>query len=78
MKLLFILCMSFLFWAQVVFAYEQNELDDCISSSTKNPVMIDVPSESIENYCDCALTLIVDKGLDIQSSGYKCAVSSFG
>ncbi len=33
--------------------------------------------ESIENYCDCALKLIVDENKDIRSTGYECAVKNF-
>ena len=58
-------------------AYPQDQFEDCISSAQKNPNVKDVSQSSIERYCDCALTLIVDQKKDIRESGYECAQQNF-
>ena len=44
-----------------VFAYPQAEFDDCVASSKENPEMVNVADDSIESFCDCALTNIFDE-----------------
>ena len=61
----------------VVRAYEQDMLEDCISSASENTSIEGVSVRSIENYCDCALDLIIDQGKDVRESGYECAVKNF-
>ncbi|WP_320667530.1 hypothetical protein [Prochlorococcus sp. MIT 1307] len=58
-------------------AYPQDQLKECISSAQQNPNIEGVSKESIEEYCDCALKLIVDEGQDRRTSGYKCAEVAF-
>ncbi|WP_036901886.1 MULTISPECIES: hypothetical protein [Prochlorococcus] len=58
-------------------AYEKEQLVDCIASAKENIAIKGVSENSIENYCDCALELIVDKNKNVQESGYECAVKSF-
>ena len=58
-------------------AYEQDMLLDCISSARENTSIEGVSDSSIENYCDCALELIVDERKDVRDSGYECAVKNF-
>ena len=60
-----------------VTAYEQDMLLDCISSASENTSIEGVSDSSIENYCDCALDLIVDQKKDVRESGYECAVKNF-
>ena len=48
----------------VAIAYPQEQLKECILGSKQNPVILGVPEISIENFCDCALKLIVDEGRD--------------
>ena len=64
--------------APFVRAYEPDQLTDCISSALINPALEGVSESSIQNYCECALDLIVDQQQDVRDSGYKCAVKSFG
>ncbi len=52
-------------------------LVDCISSAKGNPSIEGASESSIENYCDCALDLIVDQSKDVRESGYECAVMNF-
>ena len=74
-SLLFLLAMSFV---PSAIAYDQEQLADCISSAKGNTSIEGVSESSIENYCDCALDLIVDQGKDVRESGYECAIKSFG
>ena len=78
---LIVLAVFFIFvfaFTYSVEAYEAEQLVDCISSAKQNPSIAGVSESSIENYCDCALDLIVDQGKEVRSSGYECAVSNFG
>ena len=59
------------------YAYPDSQLDDCIVSAEKNPAVINISEESIRNYCDCALTAIIDEDKDIRDSGYECALKNF-
>ncbi len=65
-------------FAPAVRAYEQDQLADCIFSAKENSALKGVSEVSIENYCSCALDLIVDQGKDIRDSGYECAIKNFG
>ena len=76
--LTFFLLLALIVFGPEVRAYEQEQLADCISSARENIAIKDVSESSIENYCDCALDLIVDKSKDIRDSGYECAIKSFG
>ena len=59
-------------------AYEPDQLIDCINSAKENTSIQGVSEGLIENYCDCALVLIVDQSKDIRESCRKCAIQSFG
>ena len=65
-------------FSPVVIAYPQEQLNDCISSAQKNPSIEGASKSSIENYCNCALQLIVDEGKELRESGYQCALKNFG
>ncbi len=59
------------------YAYPANQMEDCIASANENPAVRKISEDSIKNYCDCALTAIIDEGKDIRESGYKCATQNF-
>ncbi len=59
------------------YAYPENQMDDCIISAKDNPAVTNISEESIRNYCDCALTAIIDEQKDIRESGYDCAKKNF-
>ncbi len=59
------------------FSYPENQMSDCISSALNNPATKSIDENSIYEYCDCALTAIIDEGKDIRESGYECALKSF-
>tara|TARA_B100000029_G_scaffold511842_1_gene606916 strand:+ start:1122 stop:1361 length:240 start_codon:yes stop_codon:yes gene_type:complete len=61
MKYIFGFFLVFCLSISPVFAYPQTEFDECISSSKENPALANFPEESIEGFCDCALTEIFDK-----------------
>ena len=74
LTLIFILILSF---AGIAHSYPQSQMDDCISSALTNPATKTISRIKITNYCDCALTSIIDKHNDIRVSGYECAKKNF-
>ena len=71
------LVLSLFILAMPVYAYPESQMEDCILSAKDNPAVINIPEESIKNYCDCALKAIIDEGKDIRISGYECATKNF-
>ena len=69
--------LAFILFATDARAYQEDMLLDCISSAKENTSLEGISQRSIENYCDCALELIVDQSKDVQESAYKCAVKNF-
>ncbi len=64
--------------APFVRAYEPDQLAECIAGALENPSIEGTAESSIQNYCECALDLIVDQNQDVLDSGYECAAKSFG
>ncbi len=58
-------------------SYPEDQFQACIASEKLNPNLTSVSKASIESYCDCALSLILDQERDSQSSGYECATKHF-
>ena len=74
--------LSFLFLSLLVFplstiAYDSGQLLDCIDSAKQNKALEGISDSSIQNYCDCALDLILDQEKNVRESGYECATKSF-
>ena len=75
---LFALCLLVLIaFSPTALAYPNDQLKECILSTKQSPIVLGVPQSSIEQYCDCALKLIVDEGKEGQSSANQCASKSF-
>ena len=66
-----------IYFATPVYSYPESQMRDCISSALSNPATKAISEASITNYCDCALTAIIDEKKDIRESGYKCAQKNF-
>ena len=64
-------------FTESAFSYPESQMADCINSALSNPATKSISQESIANYCDCALTAIIDEGKDLRDSGYDCAVKNF-
>ena len=77
MKLLTLCLLVLLAFSPTALAYPQDQLKECILSTKQSPIVLGVPDSSIEEYCDCALKLIVDEGKDVRKSGYECASKHF-
>ena len=74
-----LICLLFLFsFASLAFSYPEDQFKECLLGVKQNPVILGVPEKSIEKFCDCALTSIVDEGNDEKTSGVKCTAESFG
>ena len=74
LSIIFFLVLSF---GGIAHSYPDNQMDDCISSALSNPATKSISKIAIKNYCDCALTLIIDEKKDIRKSGYECAQKNF-
>ncbi len=59
--------------ATEVFAYPQEQYQECILAVKSNPAVVGLPEISIESFCDCALTAIVDEGRNDENSAKVCA-----
>ena len=77
MKIILFLLPIIFFFAPTAYSYPKSQMEDCISSSLKNPATKSIPKSSITKYCDCALKAIFDENKDIRESGYKCAQKNF-
>ena len=77
MKFILACLLTTFVFATQAFAYPQADFDDCISSSKENPELSNVSDESIEGFCDCALSAIIDKGREEKKSSNKCASKNF-
>ncbi len=60
-----------------VIAYPEDQLKQCILGAKRNPVVLGVPSQSIENWCDCVLELIIDEGKEDILSANQCGKKFF-
>ena len=79
-KLLFKLSIAFSTFVIVAFsvaigveAYPQDQYKECMLSVKSNPVVVGIPEVSIESFCDCALTAIIDEGNRDEKSAKQCA-----
>ena len=79
-KLLFNLSIVFATFVIVAFslsigvdAYPQDQYNECILAVKSNPVVVGIPEDSIESFCDCALTAIIDDENTDQNSAKTCA-----
>ena len=63
--------------ARTAYSYPESQMEDCISSALNNPATKLISKKEIINYCDCALTAIIDEKKDIRESGYECAQKNF-
>ncbi len=54
-------------------AYPEEQYQECFLAVKSNPAVVGLPQSSIESFCDCALTAIVDEGRNDQDSAKQCA-----
>ena len=64
-------------FANTAYSYPESQMEDCVSSAISNPATKSISKAKITNYCDCALTAIIDNKKDIRESGYECAQKYF-
>ena len=77
MKYLLALLFAVFVLAKSAFAYPQAEFDDCINSTKENPELANISDESVQGFCDCALTEIFDKNRIDNLWINACARSNF-
>ena len=78
MRIVIIVLLLSLTFSSKAIAYPQNQLKECTLSAKSNPNILGAPELSIENFCDCALRLIVDEGKEPKESANLCASKHFG
>ena len=74
--LIIIFFLLFIFVSKA-FSYTESLISDWISSALSNPATKSMTKSSITEYCDCAVTAIIDEGKEIRESGYNCELISF-
>ena len=77
MRFLAFCLMAIFTFTPIALAYPQAKLKECILSSKQSPIILGAPENSIRNFCDCALKLIVDEGKDDKSSVNICSSNYF-
>ena len=77
MKSILIIFIIIFSYAGTAYSYPKDQMNDCISSALSNPATKSISKIKIKNYCDCALTAIIDENKDIRESGYECAQKYF-
>jgi len=77
MRIPTILLILFFIFLPLANAYPQSQLNECILGSKQNPIILGTPVQAVENYCDCVLTLIVDKGKASKESANLCGSKYF-
>ena len=73
MKKILIISILIISFATTAYSYPESQMQDCISSAISNPATKSISKASIANYCDCALTAIIDENKAVRESGYECA-----
>ena len=77
MRVLAILLFILISISPIANAYPEDQLKECIMGSKQNPIILGVPEDSIRNYCNCALELIVDEGQGVKESANQCGSRYF-
>ncbi|ABX09129.1 hypothetical protein [Prochlorococcus marinus] len=73
MRFFLVLGILFCFVSTPVNAYPQDQYDACKLSANSNPAVNNLPESSIDDFCDCALTAILDEGKSDKVSANECA-----
>ena len=53
-------------------SYPEDQLRECLLAAKANPALLGLPETSISNFCDCALTSIIDEQKDKKASAKIC------
>ncbi len=77
MKKFVVISILLILFAGKAYSYPESQMDDCIASALSNPATKSISKTEITNYCDCALTAIIDEEKDIRTSGFECAQKNF-
>ena len=77
MKGILIIFIIIFTYSSTAYSYPESQMDDCVLSALSNPATKSISKIAITNYCDCALTAIIDENKDIRESGYECAQKNF-
>ncbi len=77
MKLLALFLLAIFALPSIVIAYPKEQLNECILSAKTNPNVTGISEESIEDFCDCSLKEIIDKGRNAKSSANQCVKKFF-
>ena len=72
----FLIVLAIFIISPPVKAYDNIQLENCISGSKENSILDQVSESKIRSYCECALTFIVDERQRIRKAANKCALSN--
>ena len=73
MKLLLALVMLFCLFSTAANAYPEDQYNACMLAAKSNPAVINLPESAIADFCNCALTEILDKGKNDSLAAKECA-----
>jgi len=65
-------------FSSTAFAYPREQFNECILGSKRNPVILGIPQDSLESFCDCSLTSILDENEEAKESINQCALKYLG
>ena len=78
MRFFGILLLIILVFSSKAFAYPKEQFNECILGSKRNPVILGSPQKSIESFCDCSLSSILDEHKEANISINQCAMKNLG
>ena len=77
MKGLLITILILLLFSPRLFAFSDDQLDECILGVKQAPILVGAPKGQIEEWCKCTLKLIEDDGLNDMKSASFCGHKIF-
>ncbi len=77
MKILAIFLLVFFIFQPIAYSYPKDLLKECILGAKRSPLLVGVPAVEVENWCNCTLELIVDKGKGDLDSANFCGQKYF-
>ncbi len=77
MRFLVILLIVFIAFDLPANAYPNQRLQECMLGVKQSSILVGVPQEEVNDWCDCVLQLILDEGKDDKASASYCGHKYF-
>ncbi len=75
---------AFVFFLLLIFSFPslaisfpEEKVEECIVGVKRSPILVGVPQDEIENWCNCTLGLIIDEGKEDKAAGGFCGHKYF-